>query len=156
MKTIDKLLIQYGESHQNRTNKIIHWLCVPLIMFSLVGLLMSIPFPGEKGWITNWGSLVLLAALGYYLRLSFSLFLGFLLIAFALVYGNFSIWVFFEGANMKLFYTSMIIFIVAWIGQFFGHKIEGKKPSFLNDLKFLLIGPAWLLHFIYRRLNIPY
>ena len=48
------------------------------------------------------------------------------------------------------------VFIVAWIGQFIGHAIEGRKPSFFEDVKFLLVGPAWLLHFIYRRAGIPY
>ena len=46
------------------------------------------------------------------------------------------------------------IFVIAWIGQFLGHKIEGKKPAFFKDLQFLLIGPLWLLSFIYNKLNI--
>ncbi len=156
MKTIDKLLSQYGESHQNATNKIIHWVCVPVIMFSLVGLLMSIPFPGEKGLWTNWGSVALALALLYYLRLSVPLFMGFLLIAAALIYGNHAIWMAWDQSNLYLLGTSIVLFVVAWIGQFYGHEIEGKKPSFLKDVQFLLIGPAWLLHFIYRRWNIPY
>ena len=48
------------------------------------------------------------------------------------------------------------VFVVAWIGQFIGHAIEGKKPSFFEDVKFLLVGPAWLLHFVYRRAGIRY
>jgi uncharacterized membrane protein YGL010W len=59
-------------------------------------------------------------------------------------------------SNITLLITSVAIFIIAWIGQFYGHKVEGKKPSFLKDVQFLLIGPAWLLHFIYRKWNIPY
>jgi uncharacterized membrane protein YGL010W len=55
-----------------------------------------------------------------------------------------------------LWVICIVIFIVAWIGQFYGHKIEGKKPSFLKDVQFLLIGPAWLMHFVYKRLGIPY
>jgi len=50
----------------------------------------------------------------------------------------------------------VFIFLVAWVGQFYGHRIEGKKPSFLKDLQFLMIGPAWLLHFIYRKAGIRY
>jgi uncharacterized membrane protein YGL010W len=45
----------------------------------------------------------------------------------------------------------LVLFVLAWIGQFVGHKIEGKKPSFFQDVVFLLIGPAWLLHFIYKK-----
>jgi uncharacterized membrane protein YGL010W len=55
-----------------------------------------------------------------------------------------------------LWLISILIFAVAWIGQFIGHNIEGKKPSFLKDLQFLLIGPMWLLSFIYKKLNIAY
>ena len=58
--------------------------------------------------------------------------------------------------NAPLWVISLIIFFVAWVGQFYGHKVEGKKPSFLKDIQFLLIGPAWLMHFIYKRLGIPY
>ena len=48
------------------------------------------------------------------------------------------------------------VFVLAWIGQFVGHMIEGRKPSFFEDVKFLLVGPAWLLGFIYRRAGIRY
>jgi len=62
-----------------------------------------------------------------------------------------------NDANIApLWMISLIIFVVAWIGQFYGHKVEGKKPSFLKDIQFLLIGPAWLMHFIYRKLGISY
>jgi uncharacterized membrane protein YGL010W len=47
------------------------------------------------------------------------------------------------------------LFAAAWVGQFKGHQIEGKKPSFLKDLQFLLVGPAWLLHFVYRKAGLP-
>ncbi len=58
--------------------------------------------------------------------------------------------------NAPLWVISLAIFFVAWVGQFYGHKVEGKKPSFFKDIQFLLIGPAWLMHFIYKRLGIPY
>ena len=58
--------------------------------------------------------------------------------------------------NLALWKVSLIIFVIAWIGQFIGHEIEGKKPSFLQDIQFLLIGPAWLLSFIYKKLGIKY
>ena len=43
MRKIDALLEEYGESHKNETNKAIHWICVPLIFLSVVGLIASIP-----------------------------------------------------------------------------------------------------------------
>jgi uncharacterized membrane protein YGL010W len=49
-----------------------------------------------------------------------------------------------------------VSFVLAWIGQFIGHKIEGKKPSFFKDVAFLLIGPAWLMSFIYKKLGQRY
>ncbi len=156
MSTIQSLLNEYGESHQNQTNKIIHWVCVPLIMFSLMGLLYAIPFPLERSLFLNWAAVFLGLALIYYLILSISMFFGFALIAYLLLIGNHSL---FNGlgADLSTFLTvSLSLFVAAWIGQFIGHKIEGEKPSFLNDLKFLLIGPAWLLHFIYKKLGIPY
>jgi uncharacterized membrane protein YGL010W len=55
-----------------------------------------------------------------------------------------------------LWLVCLVIFVIAWIGQFIGHNIEGKKPSFLTDLKFLLIGPIWLLHFIFKKFSIRY
>ena len=45
MKTINQWLVEYGESHQNPTNKTVHWVCVPLIFFSIIGLLYSIKLP---------------------------------------------------------------------------------------------------------------
>jgi uncharacterized membrane protein YGL010W len=155
-KTIDLLLDKYGESHQNGTNKLIHWICVPSIMFSLFGLLYAIPFFSERTLFSNWAALFLGAALVYYLRLSLPMFIGFVLIGGAMLYGVNAIYesVAFDAGQLAK--VSLLIFVVAWIGQFIGHKIEGKKPSFLDDLQFLLIGPAWLLHFIFKKTGIAY
>ncbi len=157
MAKIDLLLEKYGESHQNGTNKLIHWFCVPAIMFSLFGLLYAIPFPftPEKSLYANWGFVVLVVALLYYLRLSLPMFLGFVLIGGLMVWGNHQIA---QSVNSpgNVALIALGIFAVAWVGQFIGHKIEGKKPSFLQDLQFLLIGPAWLLHFIFKKLGVKY
>ena len=89
----------------------------------------------------------------YYIRLSLVMAIGMFIIGFALLAGNSYIDTNFETPLWK---TSLIIFVVAWIGQFIGHKIEGKKPSFFQDLQFLLIGPAWLMHFLYKKAGIPF
>lgn len=156
MKAIDRLLSEYGESHQNSTNKLIHWVCVPLIMFSLLGLLMSIPFVMERSLLLNWASTFFYGTLLYYLRLSLSMFLGFILIGGIMIFGNYSMWAYFSYDAQILAIVSAIVFFVAWVGQFIGHKIEGKKPSFIKDLQFLLIGPAWLMHFIFKKIGIGY
>ena len=93
----------------------------------------------------NWASLILVLLLLFYLRLSFSLFLRMLGFSVLVVMGNYYL-----GQYLPLFTTSLIIFVVAWIGQFYGHKIEGKKPSFFKDLQFLLIGPAWVFEKLSR------
>jgi uncharacterized membrane protein YGL010W len=159
MRKIDQLLLEYGESHQNATNKMVHWICVPAIMFSLIGMLWSIPHQflvdvlgTPLAGFANFGVLFLLLATIYYLRLSFSLFLGMLVIASLMAIGNRALY----HASDSMFLASLLIFAAAWVGQFIGHKIEGKKPSFLKDVQFLLIGPAWLLHFIYKKSGIPY
>ena len=81
----------------------------------------------------------------FYLRLSFSLFLRMLGFSVLVVIGNYYL-----GQYLPLFITSLVIFVVAWIGQFYGHKIEGQKPSFFKDLQFLLIGPAWVFEKLSR------
>ncbi len=147
-KTVQDWLDEYGESHQNPINKSIHWICVPLIMLSLIGLLWHIP--GNS--IINLGTIFIVFACIYYLRMSFVMFIGMLFVGVLLVYGV----QYLETLPYPLWKTSLIIFIIAWIGQFIGHKIEGQKPSFFQDIQFLLIGPLWLLGFIYRKLGIKY
>ncbi|WP_057938680.1 Mpo1 family 2-hydroxy fatty acid dioxygenase [Algoriphagus resistens] len=159
MRKIDALFLEYGMSHQNVTNKLIHWFCVPAIFFSIVGLLFSIP-PGPLPTLmpflenfANWATIVLALVLFYYLLLSTPLTLGmFLFSALCLAVANF-IDLYFPG---KLWMISLGIFLLSWILQFYGHKIEGKKPTFLKDLQFLLIGPAWLMHFIYKKWGFSY
>lgn len=155
-KTMQWFLDKYGESHQNATNKLIHWVCVPAIMFSLFGLVYAIPFPVERSLFTNWAAVLLAAALLYYLRLSLAMFAGFILVGGLMLLGNNAIYEAVGRNAGQLALVSLLIFATAWIGQFIGHKIEGKKPSFLEDVQFLLIGPAWLLHFIYQKVGIRY
>lgn len=160
MIKIDKLLEEYGQSHQNRTNKLIHWICVPLIFFSIVGLIWSIPhqllndlIPLEPAALVNWATLIMFFVLLYYLRLSLPLFVGMLLVAFVCLAACYYLETFLQT---PLWVVCLIIFVLAWVGQFYGHKVEGKKPSFFKDLQFLLIGPAWLMHFIFKKLGISY
>ena len=159
MRRIDELLLEYGESHQNATNKAIHWICVPLIFFSIVGLLASIPSSivqsmlGYGNPYANWAGIVLILVVVYYVSLSIPLSIGMMLFGvLCLFLANFIV-----RLNIApLWVVSLIIFALAWVGQFYGHKVEGKKPSFFKDVQFLLIGPAWLMHFVYKRLGIPY
>jgi uncharacterized membrane protein YGL010W len=158
MKKIDALFLEYGESHQNETNKAIHWICVPLIFFSIVGLIGSIPAEPlqrlmEGSPYANWATLLMILVIVYYVSLSIPLAIGMMLFGvLCLFLANLIIRLDFA----PLWLVSIIIFVVAWIGQFYGHKVEGKKPSFLKDIQFLMIGPAWLMHFLYKKAGIPY
>tara|TARA_B100001750_G_C15206448_1_gene446096 strand:+ start:144 stop:629 length:486 start_codon:yes stop_codon:yes gene_type:complete len=159
MRSIEEWIQEYGESHQNSTNKAIHWVCVPLIMLSLLALIEKIPFPihefklfslGSENIYLSWTILFLLYAVIFYLRLSITIAVGMFIIAISMLYSI--TWI--KIYDPSVWRLSLIIFVLAWIGQFVGHKIEGKKPSFFEDLQFLLIGPAWLLSFIYNKLGI--
>lgn len=151
MKTADQWFEQYGESHQNPTNKLIHWVCIPAIVISLFGLLASIPLTFGAEWI-NPATVVLVFGLGFYSLLSLRLAAGMLVVSVSFYLVAISL----TALPLPLWASSLLIFVVAWVGQFIGHIIEGKKPSFFEDLQFLMIGPLWLLGFIYRRLGISY
>ena len=148
-RDIHQWISDYGVSHKNPTNKKIHWLCVPIIMFTLLGLLSMVKF-----YNINLAYGLIAMALIFYIRLSITISIGMFIIS-AIQLGSI-----YYLEQILLFSTLLYIyigvFIVAWIGQFIGHKIEGQKPSFFEDLQFLLIGPAWLLSFIYKKIGIKY
>ena len=155
MKTAQEYFDEYAVSHQNETNQTIHYICVPLIFFSVIGLLMSIPtsllentFGLYNPLLENWAVVVGVFISIFYLRLGFWYFTEMLFVILVSIIGNF--WL---GNTVNLLYASLIIFILAWIGQFYGHKIEGAKPSFLKDLEFLLIGPLWVIQKLNKKKN---
>ena len=129
MKTINEWFDEYSESHQNKTNKMIHWICVPTIYFPIVGILAHF-----SALLT---AVLLALAFIFYARLDIVLAVAMAALTLIMAW---LIWVLPVGYG---FYIALFIF--AWIGQFYGHKIEGKKPSFFKDLQFLLIGPIWCL-----------
>ncbi|NKI34722.1 DUF962 domain-containing protein [Wenzhouxiangella sp. XN79A] len=145
MRSADEWLDEYGQSHRNPTNKLIHWICVPLIVWSVTALIWAIPSPFE--WL-NWAVLVAVLAEAWYLALSPALAVGlavFLALCLALC------WLIDTQIALPLWQIALAVFVLAWIGQFIGHHIEGKKPSFFKDIQFLLVGPAWLMGFVYRK-----
>jgi uncharacterized membrane protein YGL010W len=156
MQNLQQLLDEYASSHVNRVNKLIHWLCVPPIVWSVVALLWSLPFPAalqSDAIPINWATLAVVLAQVYYYRLSVRLGTGILL------FNLFLLWltvVIEASAPWPLWQIALVVFVVAWIGQFIGHVLEGKRPSFFKDLQFLLIGPAWLMSFVYRSLGLRY
>ena len=159
MKSIQTWFDEYAESHQNATNKAIHWICIPAIYYSIFGMLASIPsgmlhafVPESWAPYAHWGTVVVIPVLIFYAVHSIPMFFGMLIYSVACLV----LIQLFGTLALPLWLSSLIIFVVAWIGQFYGHKVEGKKPSFFQDMQFLLIGPAWLMGFVYQKLGIRY
>jgi uncharacterized membrane protein YGL010W len=141
MRRVDALFERYGASHRDPRNEAIHAVCVPLITWSLLAMLWWLSPAAAYGLIG--------AATLFYLTLSFTLAVGMLALAALMVYPLTQL----GDATLPV---ALVVFVAAWVGQFVGHRIEGRKPSFLEDVRFLLVGPAWLLGKAYRRLGIPY
>ena len=155
MRTATQWLDDYGDSHRNRTNKVLHWICVPVIAWCVLGFLWCLPFPSAiraAHPLANWGSIAVALTLLYYAALSVRLALGTLPLLLA---GLWSLDRLGHLDGVPLWSICLFLFVVAWIGQFIGHAIEGKRPSFFKDVQFLMIGPLWLLADLYRRLGIP-
>jgi uncharacterized membrane protein YGL010W len=156
MRTAEQWLTEYGVSHRNPTNKSLHWICVPVIVWCALGFSWAAPFPGQLRSsfpAANWAGVITLAAVAYYALLAPRLALG---IAPVLLVMLWSIEQVQSNSPLALWVICSVLFVLAWIGQFIGHAIEGRRPSFFEDLQFLLIGPLWLLADLYRRAGIRY
>ena len=138
-RKIDVLLAHYGESHQNPRNERIHFVAIPLIILSLLGMLSA-----AHPWLAYAfvaGSMV------YYARLSVVFLVAMaLMTAMALVLVH--------AMGSWALPLSVAIFVVSWIAQFVGHRIEGKKPSFFEDLQYLLVGPLFVLSKLFKKIGI--
>ena len=155
MSKVERLLGEYRESHQNETNQLIHNIFVPLIFLSAIGMLWDVKLPVELDFLgnepLNVAMIVAVFVFAYYLSLSFVVSVGIMSITLAgmvacyLYDGPISVWI-----------ISLVIFVLSWVMQFVGHKIEGKKPSFFKDLEFFLVGPMWVLTKLYNKLGIKY
>ena len=139
-RRVDQLLEHYGESHRDRRNSAIHCVAVPMIMVSLVGLMYAV-----HPWVAY---AFLLASMVYYARLGSPVFLASMavisLLAVALV----------QSIGSHVLPVSVAVFVVAWIAQFVGHKFEGRKPSFFEDLQYLWVGPLFVLAKLYAKLGV--
>lgn len=155
MRTQTQFLDKYQESHQNPVNSFIHIICVPSIFFASVGLLWAIPIGrwlGVEESVAPWVNLATLSAipiLVFYLRLSplaTTTAIGWFALS---VLGIFAI----ERAGLPLVWTCLALWVAAWAAQFYGHHVEGAKPSFADDMIFLLIGPLYVMNKLYKKLG---
>ena len=144
-KSFDEWMEAYGRDHQNPTNKLIHKFCVPLILFSVLGLLWSVKLPIVESSFSNLSMLVAIGGLLFYLKLSQLYFVMMLVKVSLMIY-------LITLISHEAWFLNMCIgiFVAAWIGQFIGHKIEGQKPSFLEDIVFIMIGPLWVCKSLYE------
>jgi len=152
MRSMQDWLDNYSADHRNPTNLVAHWLCVPPIVWSVIALLWTIPAPASLMRPGAWAVLVIVLAFYWYWKHSHRLAAA-LLIAFA-VLALITQLLFVELGLVRLRYLAVAVFVLAWIGQFIGHHYEGRRPSFLTDLSYLLIGPAWLMAKLLRRLGV--
>lgn len=138
-RKVDQLLAHYAESHRNPRNELIHFVAIPLIMLSLIGLLFAIHPWAAYGFVA--------ASMVYYARLSVVFML-----AMAVLSGVGLLLV--HAMGERALPISAAIFVAAWIAQFVGHQIEGKKPSFFEDLQYLWVGPLFVLSHLFRQLGL--
>ena len=155
-----QLLAEYSADHQNPFNRLMHSICVPLIAIALIGLLWAIPVPAipvpealaAAGPWANLGTAALAGLTVYYLRLAprLGFSFGMLLAALLLLPMLASI----DQLPVPLWLTALVVFTLGWIGQFIGHYVEGHRPSFFRDLRFVLVGPLWVLAKLHAALGI--
>ena len=153
-RPVDRWFASYSGDHQNRINQKIHLFAVPAILWTVVALLWCIPVFGTVMRNGVWAALAMFAAWMFYYRMSRPLGLGMLIVFIAMAWVTRLLE---DQIGLRnLFWLALGVFVVAWIAQFIGHKIEGRKPSFLTDLTYLLIGPAWVLAKFYRVMRWKY
>ena len=155
-RPIDVWFAKYSADHQNATNQLIHVFAVPAILWSAIALLWCIPVPGTWFRPGLWAAFAMFAAWMFYWRASRPLGFGMLLVFVAMAW--LTRWLHETNGAGNLLYAAIAVFVVAWIAQFVGHSklFEGRKPSFFTDLRYLLIGPAWVLAKLYRKLGWKY
>jgi uncharacterized membrane protein YGL010W len=147
MRSREQYMTEYAKSHQNPLNKIIHVFCVPAIFFATGGLLWCVPLgsflPGVSADVApliNLATLVALPIIVFYALLGpRTLLTGLLWMAI-----TFTGCVLIQRAELPLVWICAAVWVTAWAGQFYGHYVEGAKPSFGDDLIFLLIGPLFV------------
>ena len=145
-------LDSYAGDHRHPVNQRLHEVCVPLILWSAIALMWTIPVPALIGRPGFWSVAAQVLAFAWYWKHSRRLG-GAMFVVFVLL-DLFTAWVFAQYGASTLRWSAVAVFAVAWVGQFVGHAIEGRRPSFLTDLSYLLVGPAWLLDKLLRRLGL--
>lgn len=155
-RPIDRWFADYSADHRNHANQVIHVIAVPLIVWSVIGLLWCVPVPGT--WFRQglWAALAMFLGWMFYYRASRPIGFGMLAMFVAMAWST--RWLHDSLGTSGLLRAALVVFVTAWIAQFVGHSklLEGKRPSFFTDVRYLLIGPAWVLSKLYRKLGISW
>ncbi|MGA9341890.1 MAG: Mpo1-like protein [Rhodanobacteraceae bacterium] len=154
MRDVHDWFGSYADDHRNSTNRAIHWICVPAILWAVIALLWTVPVSPAIGRPGFWCALVMVAALAFYWRLSRPIAAAMFVVLVLL--GLATEGLYRELGTAHLLWLAIAVFALAWVGQFIGHGIEGRRPSFATDLTYLLIGPAWLAGKVLRRFGVAY
>lgn len=154
MRRIHEWLDSYASCHQHPTNRALHWVCVPLITWSVIALLWLIPVLHAFMRPGAWAVIAMFAAFLFYQRLSrpMAWIMAGVFIVLALITAGLHHVLGFTG----LLTLALVVFVAAWIGQFVGHRIEGRRPAFFTEVTQLLIGPTWLVSKVLDRFDVTY
>lgn len=140
MKNIDALFADYAAYHRNAANKVCHRIGIPMIVFSLLGMLSHLVFLREPFRLDAAIVLIVVAQIVYF-RLHVAL-------AFAMLV---PILAMYAGSLFVPLTVHIGLFVAGWVFQFYGHAVHEKRnPAFATNLIHLLIGPLWVLNDVVR------
>jgi len=155
MTETDSWLKNYEDTHQDLTYPVVFWAAVPMVVLGTVGVLWTLPIPDEFFEISpllNWGTAFLMAAAVYYFIISVSLAIG--MLPFVLGVAGIQAWL--GQSDYSAMHVSLGLLVGGIIGLWMGHRNESSLRPVLQDLQLMMIGPAWLLSVLYRRIGIPF
>ena len=140
---LEQWLDLYASSHTNPTNKLIHKICVPLIVWSVLALAYSIPNLAIGPVQVGLFHIIVIGGLYFYFNLGKNVGMAMV----AMISFCFLLLLLIEQTSY-LWQIALVVFVISWIFQFYGHHVEKKRPSFADDLKFLLVGPLWVMRYM--------
>ena len=126
-----------------------------MVVVGTVGVFWNMPIPDaffEISPLLNWGTAFLMSAAVYYFIISVSLAIG--MLPFVLGVAGIHTWL--EQSDFSPLRVSLGLLAAGIIGLFMGHRNKSSLRPVLQDIQLMMIGPAWLLSVLYRRIGIPF
>lgn len=152
-RPVDRFFEAYSADHRDAVNQLLHVWCVPAIVWSLLALVYCIPL-GEGAPTGLLAAVLAVVAVAFWCWLSLPLGIGSGVAMAAAFWSVAALHDALGGGGLAL--VGAAVFVAAWVGQFIGHHIEGRRPSFFTDLVYLMIGPVWVLAKAYRKASLAY